>query len=318
MDPRAEAAFSQQQDRITNREVYDPEQPEEEKRFLRQEYRRLIQQTELEHRAELQRPDSEGVLRNLKRAGELIGQVKQTYEASLDSRLLVLSADINHEKARKMRVEHGAFDSEDYVARLVTVMGGRQAAETAQGAAESLQQMDWARLGRTAGAYMRCVPAADFILGPISLEQRSRNVTRTGQRNVDRSAAASRPVELTGDEVQRQENETTKNVMAIAVLLEKVGPINLFEFIINPHSFGETVENLFHLSFLIRDGKATIDDESGEPMLACCLPPTSDDYQRGLTKKQLVLELDPPTWKVGCIMHGDASMRWCLPLAARS
>ena len=33
---------------------------------------------------------------------------------------------------------------------------------------------------------------------------------------------------------------------------DEVNPVCLFKFIINPHSFGQTIENLFHLSFLVR------------------------------------------------------------------
>ena len=31
-----------------------------------------------------------------------------------------------------------------------------------------------------------------------------------------------------------------------------ITPVCLFDFIINPYSFGQTIENLFHLSFLVR------------------------------------------------------------------
>ncbi len=55
--------------------------------------------------------------------------------------------------------------------------------------------------------------------------------------------------------------------MIFDILGEKQ-PINFFEFIINPESFGQTVENLFYLSFLVRDGKVNIDDESGQPILS--------------------------------------------------
>ncbi|KAI9598940.1 Nse4 C-terminal-domain-containing protein [Syncephalis fuscata] len=302
MESQAEAAFSQQLNKITNRDVYDPDQSETEKRFLRQEYRQLIESTE-KHRVDFQHLESDGILQTLERAEDLIGQVKQTYEATLDSRLLVLSADINHEKARRMRIEHGLFDVDEYISRLVTVMGGRHnvemsaASNTANTASDRLSRMDWTRIGRLSTGYMTRAPTCDFILGPLSLTPKEHTRQRHTHRTTDRTAVAAQPTELQGNEVVRDENETTKNVMSIANLLEQVGPINLFEFIINPDSFGQTVENLFHLSFLIRDGKASIDDETGQPILERCLPPTNEQYQQGLTKKQIVMELDPTTWQ---------------------
>ena len=48
------------------------------------------------------------------------------------------------------------------------------------------------------------------------------------------------------------------------------GTVNIFRFIINPHDFGQSVENLFYLSFLIRDGKCAFmtDEETGEPAIS--------------------------------------------------
>lgn len=41
-------------------------------------------------------------------------------------------------------------------------------------------------------------------------------------------------------------------------------PVNLFEFAFNPRSFAQTIENLFHLSFLVKDGRAgLVGGESG-------------------------------------------------------
>ena len=56
----------------------------------------------------------------------------------------------------------------------------------------------------------------------------------------------------------------------------EVNGVNMFRLVINPHSFGQSVENLFYLSFLIRDGKCafSVDEESGEPTISESFPAT--------------------------------------------
>jgi hypothetical protein len=143
------------------RPVYDPEQSEEEKRFLRQAYRRLIHDTE-SSRVELQQPASDKLIENIRQANELLDQVKQPYEATLDSRLLVLSADIHHEKARKMRIEYGAFDVDEYITKLGSIMQ-QPSIQLEDMLEENTTFMDWTSLGRMASAYMRTAPTVDFM-----------------------------------------------------------------------------------------------------------------------------------------------------------
>ena len=105
--------------------------------------------------------------------------------------------------------------------------------------------------------------------------------------------------------------------------MEQNGPVNLFRFVINPQDFAQSVENLFYLSFLIRDGECALEiEEDGEPVicasshsltlhvaaplgpylfsaLVICEQPQLSDYQEGLKKQQLVFEFDVKTWEVG-------------------
>jgi non-structural maintenance of chromosomes element 4 len=53
--------------------------------------------------------------------------------------------------------------------------------------------------------------------------------------------------------------------------MEQNGPVNLFRFVINPSDFAQSVENMFYLSFLIRDGECALEiEEDGEPVI-CAL-----------------------------------------------
>jgi hypothetical protein len=54
----------------------------------------------------------------------------------------------------------------------------------------------------------------------------------------------------------------------VATVLEQVEKINLFKLVINPESFAQSVENIFYLSFLIRDAKVAFEiSKLGEPVV---------------------------------------------------
>lgn len=56
--------------------------------------------------------------------------------------------------------------------------------------------------------------------------------------------------------------------------MEQNGPVNLFRFVINPNDFAQSVENLFYLSFLIRDGECALEiEDDGEPVVCTFLIP---------------------------------------------
>ncbi|KAL9119216.1 MAG: hypothetical protein Q9187_004232 [Circinaria calcarea] len=72
-----------------------------------------------------------------------------------------------------------------------------------------------------------------------------------------------------------------------------------FHVVINPRSFGQTVENLFYVSFLIRDGYVGFGQDSrGLPTLHIRQPRDNNEIrEKGVSKHQAVFHLDFPTWE---------------------
>jgi len=86
-------------------------------------------------------------------------------------------------------------------------------------------------------------------------------------------------------------------VRLVADLLRQHSPMNLFEFVINPASFAQTIENIFYLSFSIRDARAKIeDDANGLPVVSYVDTLTEDEML--IENQQRVLEMTMAYWRV--------------------
>lgn len=132
--------------------------------------------------------------------------VKDTSEATLDSRYLILASDMGAAKAKAMKNDGSGFDVDDFLSKLVTYMGGRKGGiNRHREGSEELEQeeeeeeddddddspLDWEKTGQLALAKSHRVPAMDFMrvdyasnscvfanvlvrLGPLSTEQKQR------------------------------------------------------------------------------------------------------------------------------------------------
>ncbi|KAJ7783302.1 Nse4 C-terminal-domain-containing protein [Mycena metata] len=281
---------------------YDPDQDPEERRVVRKGYRTLAKNVE-EHQSNLQDYSAQQLTDQVKKADELFNKVKGPQEATLDSAFLLMASNMGAQKARAMKSGSGSFDIDDFVSRLVTFMGGaKQLDVDDESDGEDVDvgggPLEWDRIGRKALAKSRRVPAMGFMLGPLSIEQKKRNVTKRAKFEKDK-ADERKPQEIKEEDIARSENETTKNVATLETLLgEEDGPINLFKFVINPNDFAQSVENIFYLSFLIRDGKVALEtQDNGEVVIFICQQPDDNDYISGLKKRQIVLEFDMATWE---------------------
>ncbi|KDQ21921.1 hypothetical protein BOTBODRAFT_123870 [Botryobasidium botryosum FD-172 SS1] len=280
--------------------AYDPDQDRNEKRQLRRDYREIIE----EQKANKQNIDGlsiDQMAKTLARSDLLFDKVRAPQEATLDSQFLLLSSDIGALKARAMKADVGGFDVDDFITKLALFMGGRRAKGDDLDDDGGADILDWAKIGRKALGRSRKVPGLNFMLGPLAIEQKKRVTAKRAKLEKNKEDEV-RPQELNEKDIQRSENETSKNVENISKILdkwcEKHQKANLFELIVNPHDYGQTVENLFYLSFLIRDAKVTLEIEENKlPVVWTCEAPNEEDYQDSVKKLQIIMELDMETWR---------------------
>ena len=217
----------------------------------------------------------------------------------------------------------------------------RQAVEDDE---ENDEQLNWARLGRLAcfpHNARPCVPS--FLLGPLSVQKRIRQQTQRRAREVRANPAnATRPQELMEEDLEKQE---TANLTVICKEIERLlgriqangweacekeqearedmtedealemmlshgisddGCVPLFDFCVNPASFGQTVENLFYISFLIKEGSVGLNfDGRGLPTLGLAgKEPANEQQAKGSSRNQAVFALDFETWEAIIGSHG--------------
>ena len=207
---------------------------------------------------------------------------------------------------------------------------------------ENDEQLNWAHLGRHACFPYNarpCVPS--FLLGPLSVQKKIRQQTQRRAREARANPAnATRPQELVEEDLEKQE---TANLTVICKEIERLlgriqskgvqaceaearddmtkeealemmlrhgvsddGCVPLFDFCVNPRSFGQTVENLFYVSFLIKEGSVGLNlDCRGLPTLGCAeSEPTEAQQGKGSSRNQAVFALDFEMWEAIIESHG--------------
>lgn len=223
----------------TDTNFYDPDQDENTKRETTRQLREL-NATLTESRAEYLQRGSKGIQNTLKKADELIQDVKQTSTATLDSRLLVNIGDITHKKISTMTVgdTSTAIDVDDFLTKCINYMRKTGPAEpdptqrrrnqqrdNDDDEDEGIAELDWSHLGRTL-----CFPASrrpclsSFLLGPLSTQKKQRAQTqrRATQRARPDPSQAARAIRLDEEALDKKESASLTQVCSeIASLLRK-------------------------------------------------------------------------------------------------
>ncbi|KAJ3754682.1 Nse4 C-terminal-domain-containing protein, partial [Lentinula raphanica] len=233
--------------------------------------------------------------------------VKDTPEALLDANFLADVSARSNRMSRRLNPEFGMFDFDEYVLKLVTYAGGRklglqstqQISDDELDDSNLVEPLKWERIGKLASRKSKRVVIAGFMLGPIS-RQGTRKRKRSGRMKKKPETDLRRPQEITQKELsERPADETMRNVLTVSThpCQRDVGPTNFFQFIMNPASFAQSVENLFYMSFLFREGRLGLYlGEDNEPIVYDAHQSRSQ-LLRNSESHSAVFEIDMATWK---------------------
>ncbi|MBN3307187.1 NSE4A protein, partial [Amia calva] len=278
------------------------------RRHIRHQYRELINNVQ-QNREDMLSPNNNKLTEALEEANKLFVNVRQAREAALDAQFLVLATDLGKEKASQLHAEGTVFDPVAFAEHLLSFMGLNRLEEGEESDEEGfgggyLPRDAWHRLGREAEKCFKTSPSFHYMLGsflpdPPAPRQRVERQRRAPSKEERRIM----PTQLKKMEESYQE-ATEKEVERILAILQSYydedpsSPISYFEFVIDPKSFSRTVENIFHVSFLVRDGLAKIElDNYKLPVIAPVLG-EQEAGGSGSGRKQCIVAISPQTWKV--------------------
>ncbi|KFD46655.1 hypothetical protein M513_12464 [Trichuris suis] len=207
-------------------------------------------------------------------SNSLLQLVDRPYECSLDTSVVKGVAEIMLEGSSGLSTNLREFNPEEFGSKLIAFVSGRNDESTF--AYLDILNSDfnkWAAFGADCAAQMHLVSA------PLSYHCLSANsgaeVGLAKRKRRRRSGSAESPIagsvrRVVLESASQEADTTTRacehvyNHLKRAYRNNKKKPVDFFRFILHPTKFSTTVENLFHLTFLVHDGLVNmVANESG-------------------------------------------------------
>lgn len=149
--------------------------------------------------------------------------------------------------------------------------------------------------------FPREVPMQAYLFGtfaPTPLDQRP----RAPRRRVEKQQAAALKAPENVDRLEKLE-EGSEMVSQVKKFIRTTykntaqQPLSYFHTVLDPHSFSRTIENIYYLAFLVKDGDVTVelDPEYELPMVS---PVSKQTAAHGATSHhQFIVSIDMPRWQ---------------------
>jgi hypothetical protein len=141
--------------------------------------------------------------------------------------------------------------------------------------------IDWIRLGKLAGGYCQSLHTNGFLNGTIGADVPETAKRQANARRAKLQVEEEEQPEDVQDASTEAKSQTDLRIEAVKNIVGNVPKkgIPYWDFVLNPDSFTETIENIFDCSFVVKDGQASLEpDKMGEVILAAHEAPNAEEY----------------------------------------
>jgi len=239
-----------------------------------------------------------GQLTELMRDNEnLYTQVEAPQEAVMDAMVIRHLSRLCRQQAEQLSANINQFRQEEYVERLKAAMRVDPGS--------NLSRRKWVLLGRRASVLFKKSPYLTSMLGSLDIAppppkvKKLREKATKGTKQSELKETQATVLAERSDQSENATEQMVKHVNKCLVSKFKEGgrkPVCYFSFVLDPTSFGISVENMFYVSFLINEKKASVSmSASGLPELRPVSSKESGNASGG--KNQVVANFTMNDWR---------------------
>jgi len=263
-------------------------------------YRKLLDDIAADEDNLVNTDENEGnkLLQYLQNNDELFKDVDAPQEAVMDAVVIKNLSRLCRQQAEQMSTNINVFKPEEYSLRLKTSMNVEK---------DTLCRRKWLMLGNQVKSMFRKSPTFTYMFGALDSvppEPKEKKQKETKSRQATKVADLKETQAAEQKETESSANVTDQIVTHVfKCLVRKFKennrmPINYFKFVINPNCFGSSIENMFHVSFLIKDGRASVQicQDTGIPVIAPIGQKQMQTQRQEHSKNQVVLSFNMCDW----------------------
>lgn len=245
----------------------------------------------------MQNPRNETLMKEFQRSEENARKATNVDQKLLDAQIFNKLGDYAKRQAAQMQTGLKDYDVTSFVDKLAQLM------ESSEGAVgNDNTELNLSDLGRDMGGLFATAPNLFMLYGNSDVKAKAREPRAKRAKRAKKGAAAVKPAQL--DRADIDETETDKQVSKMYRELRRVRSMNYWAFVVDPDSFMRSVENAFHSSFLVKDGKARLDLAAEPPVFALLDAGGGADggaaaaqAQRHAVNSQYILRFDHNKWR---------------------